>query len=285
MKQVEYSLSKSTTDVNQDQLVSETKGVSSVINCNTQKRLLHIYYQNMRGLNTKLNSLYNNSLSTVYDCIAVTETWLNNTKLDTELLDNDKFTLFRSDRSVGYKKGRGGGVLLAINTKFKMVELTCLNIIKQNCNYIDLIGAYILAKEKINVIVIYIPTGLSLHDYECAIENISQSLLLLEGVSIIIGDFNCPTYISCEYVGKSDRRFSIIKQMEVACGLVQVNGILNNNNVMLDLVFTNANSELAIEKADDIIMAIDLHHPPLQLSMYYDKNENLFNAHTHNSYN
>ncbi|XP_063901620.1 uncharacterized protein LOC135121244 [Zophobas morio] len=56
------------------------------------------YYQNVRGLNTKLKDF---SLSTItsltYDIVALTETWLNDSVSDAELFDLSIYSVFRSD--------------------------------------------------------------------------------------------------------------------------------------------------------------------------------------------
>lgn len=47
-----------------------------------------IYYQNCRGLKTKLDTLYANILSECYDVIILSETWLVPQISDSEFIDS-----------------------------------------------------------------------------------------------------------------------------------------------------------------------------------------------------
>lgn len=72
-----------------------------------------LYYQNVRGLRTKTNTLQKALSSCDYDVIAFTETWLRDDILDSELsLD---YSFYRKDRNQNTSDlQRGGGVLIAI---------------------------------------------------------------------------------------------------------------------------------------------------------------------------
>ena len=75
---------------------------------------LNLYYQNVRGLRTKLNDIYNNSLLHDFHMILITESWLKEYINDSEILC-DKYTVYRHDRSLTTNKKDGGGVLIGIN--------------------------------------------------------------------------------------------------------------------------------------------------------------------------
>uniref|UniRef100_A0A2H1WP78 SFRICE_018476 n=1 Tax=Spodoptera frugiperda TaxID=7108 RepID=A0A2H1WP78_SPOFR len=78
------------------------------------KYSLTFYYQNCRGLRTKLHTLFMNILSFSYDVIVLTETWLIPDISDSEYID-DRYLVFRSDRDRSATEKRdGGGVLIAI---------------------------------------------------------------------------------------------------------------------------------------------------------------------------
>jgi hypothetical protein len=53
-----------------------------------------LYYQNVRGLNSKLQDIRLSSSSAPYDCIALSETWLSESVLDGEVLDLDVIEIF-----------------------------------------------------------------------------------------------------------------------------------------------------------------------------------------------
>ncbi|CAH2084486.1 unnamed protein product [Euphydryas editha] len=49
---------------------------------------LTIYYQNVRGIRTKLHDVYKNVLTCNYQVIVFTETWLNDNIFTAEILDD-----------------------------------------------------------------------------------------------------------------------------------------------------------------------------------------------------
>lgn len=56
-----------------------------------------IVYQNVRGLRTKLKQFYTSLASSGADIICVTESWLNSSIADGEVVDNT-YSIFRKDR-------------------------------------------------------------------------------------------------------------------------------------------------------------------------------------------
>lgn len=89
---------------------------------------LNIYYQNVRGLRTKLVNLRSSlPLMLSYDILILTETWLISDISDSEL-GLFGFIIFRLDRSIeNSTHSRGGGVLIAINPKFNPLSVA-LNV-------------------------------------------------------------------------------------------------------------------------------------------------------------
>ena len=72
----------------------------------------------MRGLRTKTADLYAASYESEYDVIVLTETWLDDAISSTMLFDDNRFTVYRTDRSTtNSTKTRGGGVLIAVKKK------------------------------------------------------------------------------------------------------------------------------------------------------------------------
>lgn len=57
-----------------------------------------IYYQNCRGLRSKLHTMFMNILSSSYDIIILTETWLTPHIFNGELID-ERYTVYRCDRN------------------------------------------------------------------------------------------------------------------------------------------------------------------------------------------
>lgn len=60
--------------------------------------MLDIYYQNLRGMRTKTNAVFNNIMQNKYDVIAFTETWLNSNVNNGEFIDT-RYNVYRRDRT------------------------------------------------------------------------------------------------------------------------------------------------------------------------------------------
>ncbi|XP_044766303.1 cyclin-dependent kinase 9-like [Coccinella septempunctata] len=87
---------------------------------------LHIYYQNTQGLRTKTQTFYENLLSSNYDVICLSETWLSGNIFSSELF-GDGYMVYRRDReSSSSTKSEGGGVLVAVKTSFRTTRCTDL---------------------------------------------------------------------------------------------------------------------------------------------------------------
>jgi len=77
------------------------------------------YYQNVRGLRTKINVIKCSVSSFFYDYIILSETWLNEEFNDNEL-GFSQYNIFRCDRNINTSNlSRGGGVLCAYCLKQK----------------------------------------------------------------------------------------------------------------------------------------------------------------------
>lgn len=71
--------------------------------------ILNIYYQNVRGLHTKTTSFYHNVCLNSFDIITVSESWLLNGILDTEIV-HERYITFHRDpdySATGQRMGRG----------------------------------------------------------------------------------------------------------------------------------------------------------------------------------
>lgn len=89
----------------------------------TSQRKLKCLYLNSRSLVNKAKYLEAMESANEHDLIAVTETWLNPSVRDSELLINTYFNIHRRDRESGE---RGGGVMLAVRHHLKSFRRTDL---------------------------------------------------------------------------------------------------------------------------------------------------------------
>lgn len=89
---------------------------------------LSFYYQNVRGLRTKIVQLKQGILNSDYHVIALTERWLLPRVNSGEMFDR-RYSVYRCDRdALIMGKRKGGGVLLAINNTLRSEEITRFNI-------------------------------------------------------------------------------------------------------------------------------------------------------------
>ncbi|GFR78127.1 Pol-like protein [Elysia marginata] len=135
---------------------------------------------NIQSLDNKLDELSTNCRFS-YICIreagliCLTETWLNQT-VPKSVIDIDKFTLYRSGRSLASGKTRGGGVCDYVNDRWCTTNNT--HVIKTLCTpdikllALSLRPVYLPQEfPKINLLVTYIPPNV---DSEQAIQASEQ---------------------------------------------------------------------------------------------------------------
>lgn len=83
-----------------------------------EEESLSFYYQNCRGLNSKVKEFSISVISSDYDAIILSESWLSPSVLSSELFSND-FFVYRCNRSSSNSiKKHGRGVLIAIKSTF-----------------------------------------------------------------------------------------------------------------------------------------------------------------------
>lgn len=217
-------------------------------------------YQNVRGLNSKLDYFRLNLLCSECDVAAVTETFLTETVEDAELVWNG-WSVARRDRATG---ARGGGVLIAARPGLVMRRLIDLETPEGE----DLWVSFTLDQVSFYVSVVYIPPNASDEIYMRWFETVEQVIDTLNGVVIIIGDLNLnPLYTShnilCYYCYFLN-----------VCGLTEMNEVTNAHGGKLDVVLVSERirgaSVLEIE-GGGLVPRRDAYHPPLEILLPIDK--------------
>ena len=165
-------------------------------NVNTDRDLT-CFYQNVRSLKAsgKLSQFQNIVLTNHFDIIALTETWLNDSVTNHEILP-DSYTIYRKDGDFGK---RGGGVLLAVkdNIPVETFHITILGL--------ELISVFIKTMNKnILVSVCYRPPDAGPE----FIQQLNEFRKYLSDKKIkdltLIGDFNFPFINWLDGLGFSD---------------------------------------------------------------------------------
>ena len=245
---------------------------------------LEIYYQNVRGLRTKLNEFYSNVCSNNFNMICLTETWLNTSISDSFLFPNN-YTVYRSDRDpLLSNKLRGGGVLIAVDNLLHSkrrhdLELTpeCLWIElpdRNNTNY--LIGNH------------YFPPNIDPNIVITYFRNLEQLLNPSKFNVILLGDFNVPGidwpsghfHDNIHFYAKN--KGIQIYSTSLFLGLNQINSFGNTTN-LLDLIFTNI-LNVEITATTSPLVPLDYNHPSLILNIHTDILHNTSTLHGYLNY-
>lgn len=219
------------------------------------------FYQNVRGLNTKLTEVYNNTLESEYDLVAITETWLKDSVSDSEIINNN-YVLFRSDRKFNLcNKTKGGGVMLAVKNNLKATNVP-VNL--QNVE-IDLLCVKIYLEFKhFYVIVFYLPPNSTQTTYNDLFGCIETIHFLKDSNILILGDLNIPELHDYYNRGVSSTLVNSFKYFLSATDLIQYNKVANIENRILDVII--ANVQCNVEKSEGLV-AEDIRHPALSINI------------------
>lgn len=235
----------------------------------------------MRGLRSKVVSVYNNSAVSSVDIYALSETWLTDDVSDSELFSQN-YVVYRKNRDyLAMNVNRGGGVLLSIKNKFNCTVLD-LSRIHLHVPSVDILGVKLNSHHlTLTILVVYIPPTITFTNFSLFFDLLNELHLLGNKDVLFLGDFNVPTY----FLNAANDNFStVLKSFEVFHQLKQANTILNVNHNMLDLVFTN--TICSVDRAIEPLVDIDQHHPALAIEIKLLKMHPLqFRMNNLNSYN
>lgn len=240
--------------------------------------ILSLFYQNVRGLNTKINQARTFVNVNNYDIIGLTETWLSDGVLSSEMF-NTHYHVFRHDRAT-----HAGGSLLAIKTSLRCVRLPEL----ESTVVEDVWVKVRLDKTWLYLCCVYLPP----HNTESTplIREFMKSLYdvmtgLEDGANVLIlGDFNMRylNWIPNEegilqpdgYIGHSlhEELVDIMNCFD----LHNHNMISNSLGRKLDLVISNMSPDTTqVTLSDNSVCKIDGYHPPLEINCHLNVPEHL----------
>lgn len=240
---------------------------------------LLIYYQNCRGIRTKLHSLLVNILASSYDVIILTETWLVPEIANNEFID-PRYVVFRCDRDRGATGKRdGGGVLIAILRELQSASLDTLN--SSHYRPSSCIEHLMVAlpcksdKHKIHVIsAVYVPPGTSTDVYTSHFDFLQDALIAPNVMNIyIVGDFNLPHIMWNPITAGHDACVACVCTHPICSELThlmssldahQFNSSPNSGGKILDLFISN--TYCTTDHLIDPLVPVDPHHPPFVIS-------------------
>lgn len=234
--------------------------------------MLAVYYQNCRGLKTKLHTLYMNVLANTYDVIILTETWLHGDISDSEFIDT-RYRVFRCDRDrAGSGRCDGGGVLVAVHRAIAAAPCARAAAVSSSRSpLVDHVIVELRSRDYCCVLsAAYIPPNLRSDVYIPHFDVISRVMQDTDVNDFIIaGDYNLPTLewrdcgtylepiINSSYCSANKHLINLISSLNG----YQINTHKNVKNRILDPFITNIlDSTTAIVSPP--LVPPDENHPP-----------------------
>lgn len=237
--------------------------------------MVSVYYQNVNGIRSKLTQFYMNVLNSNFDIVCLTETNLNNSVFDGEIID-DRYNVYRRDRAETHsKKQEGGGVLIAIHKRFKVIRQT-----HWDSGFEDIWITVMHEKNcvpNINICVCYLPPDMNYSDIDYFYSH-CQNIILNEvpdDYFLLVGDFNTPNIqwpsLTSSYFYRTtlthipNKKSDSLIELVTTCGLKQANMILNTNKRILDLVLSNLETVTVNETTE--LSLLDRYHPSILINI------------------
>ena len=207
---------------------------------------LSIYYQNVRGINTKIDVFTRNLALSDYDIFTLSETWLSNNVTDAEFGLCANYQVFRCDRcSIRGTGIRGGGVLIAVKNKFPSRRLHLNNNSIEQL-YIEIsINSFSLI-----IGTVYLPPRSDIAVYNNHFDLLDNLMSNNPNSKfLILGDYNLPNIqwitvnnnIIPDLSNVNNFNSNILTSLSYI-NLTQHNLVYNRSGSMLDLVFSNINN-------------------------------------------
>lgn len=237
------------------------------LNTRNKKVELNIMYQNVRGLRTKTRECFISSQCDSIEAYMISETWLNDSFNNNEIFSSH-FNIFRSDNVPSLStKSRGGGVLIAVNEKFKIIK----EAVQYNTKLTDAVCVYAnIYDSKFLLCCIYVSPSCSENEYTKLYDFLLAIIDALDcGYKIFIsGDFNLPSYVhefeSRATAMRSNSVNGFLNFLDQS-QLKQFNLIKNQSGRILDLVLSNLPT--SVTHSFVALVKEDSHHPSLLCSV------------------
>lgn len=248
---------------------------------NSGSRDLSIFYQNVRGLRTKLDLCRTTLTLKDYDLYAFTETNLTSSHFSDEIGFRKEISVHRCDRNLANTSKRshgvvrnkrgGGGVLLAVrddavfssdkisssSQHFEQLFIRVTVVTKDSGKKFFIIG------------VIYLPPDSPSQLYTSHFEEVERLRTLYPNDTyLLLGDYNLPELswsMDTPPVCSEPRGYTLLDSVSFL-DFKQVNFLRNSMGRTLDLVLTSSSHECSIEVCDSFL-PIDDHHPPMCVSL------------------
>lgn len=211
-------------------------------------------YQNVRGLKTKLPLWRNNLALSEHNLVAVTETFLDSSVEDSELICGD-WNIIRRDRSTPC-----GGVALAARAPIVLRRRRDL----ETDNGEDLWASFTWHGRSVFMCVVYLKPSASESDYMRWFYKIETSAITLKAPIIILGDIN----LNSASLTVNNYYWYFLSY----CNLSEKNVVNNAFGGMLDVVLVQDSDYVhhVSVTATEGLVPPDAYHPPLDIGVSID---------------
>ncbi|XP_055622731.1 uncharacterized protein LOC129766239 [Toxorhynchites rutilus septentrionalis] len=235
-----------------------------------------LYYQNVRGVRTKIDDLLLAVTDCNYDVIILTETGLNDC-IDSLQIFGSTFNVFRCDRScINSNKTSFGGVLIAVHHRY-----SCTQIHTPHGEILEQVFAVIvIGNKRLAIGAVYIPPDRSrdvelIDEHVASVRDLCDNAICVDQV-LLCGDYNQPRLQWLQSAGGevlpagastvSASSAALIDGMDFL-NLSQVNWHRNQLDRTLDLVFCSNGCNVIVNTAVVALLPVDTHHPQLEISL------------------
>lgn len=222
----------------------------------------------MRGLRTKTAVFYDAVLAESHPIIVVTESWLNDSFSNSEILD-DRYVVYRRDRSaLTSSKERGGGVLVAVHN-----SLYSCALLMPEPNIEEIWVKVRMCDHELLLCAVYIPPSSEDYVYSDHLGRVEAVIDGCNGGTVcVVGDYNLPHIDWIQHPEgdgiiancSNNREKSFCDSLNFL-NLNQYNFVYNQNNVLLDLVLCNSDNVRVAES--DPLVPLDNNHPSLLITL------------------
>lgn len=242
---------------------------------------IKFHYENAGGFGSKGKRVQTEFTSTDRDIICITETWLNNSHLNSEFFPN-KFDIHRHDRQQMINgSGKGGGVMIAVRSTLRNEQIDMSQYNDINCVCIKVSFRY-------NNVFIYNgyvpPKDKRLNTYQRHIQAIRSIEMSNDDKLIVVGDFNLPgidwlfdedfnSYYPTNYNGDLAEYF-LDELMTI--GLFQYSNITNKCGNVLDYILFSEPRALEARQAPSLTAVAeksendDRFHYPIEWELEFE---------------
>ena len=227
-------------------------------------------------MRTALSDFFRVVQSCEYDVIIITETWLKDHHLNTEVFGSNWFVT-RCDRS---GNSLGGGVMVA--TK-EFIPATIINIKHIVTSPYDSQQCWLKISTHVkNVYIgaVYIRPNSNTDVYYDNLMIFDEILTQMDDLDdiFIFGDFNMPgiEWVPCEIethlydpTGYNEHEQQLVAEFLASRGLHQICNVKNASNNVLDLVVTNSSDDFYINSGSPLLpYKLSIYHSPLVLNYF-----------------